>query len=113
MTLDALRAFGANVDEGMERCLHNEAFYLRLVKTSVSDPAFDALGAALRENDLGKAFDEAHKLKGMLANLSLTPILEPISKLTELLRNQTKGDYEKLYKTVLAKQAELKKVICE
>ena len=28
MTLESLRAFGANTDEGMGRCLNDEPFYL-------------------------------------------------------------------------------------
>ena len=31
MTIDSLKAFGANTAEGLARCMNNEAFYLRMV----------------------------------------------------------------------------------
>ena len=31
LTIDSLRAYGANVDDGMTRCMNNEAFYFRLI----------------------------------------------------------------------------------
>ena len=43
MTLDDLTAFGANVDEGLARCMNNEGFYLRLVESMKGSPEFDAL----------------------------------------------------------------------
>ena len=45
---DALRAWGANVDEGMVRCLNNEAFYLKLVQKSMQDPSFERLASSGR-----------------------------------------------------------------
>ena len=31
LTIEKLKAYGANVEEGMERCLNNEAIYFRLI----------------------------------------------------------------------------------
>ena len=31
LTLDALRAYGADVDDGLRRCMNMEAFYLKLL----------------------------------------------------------------------------------
>ena len=93
MTLDDLRAYGANVDEGLGRCMGNEEFYLRLVGMAKDEPGFDALEQAIAANDLDAAFEAAHSLKGVLANLALTPLLEPIEEITELLRAETQMDY--------------------
>ena len=43
LTLEKLRAFGANVEEGLQRCVNNETFYLKLVEKAIRDPAFDNL----------------------------------------------------------------------
>lgn len=96
LTLDALRAFGANVDEGLARCMNNEAFYLRLVKLSVSDANFARLNDAIAAWDLNAGFEAAHALKGVLANLSLTAVLTPVVEITELLRQRTETDYAPL-----------------
>ena len=37
MTLESLRAFGANTDEGMGRCLNDEPFYLEMVAMTLAD----------------------------------------------------------------------------
>lgn len=107
MNLEELRAFGADVDAGLARCMNSEALYLRLVGMAATDASFAALGESLKARDLGKAFEEAHKLKGVTGNLSLTPLYEPLSALTELLRRKADEDYEELYRTIADKAAEL------
>ena len=49
---------------------------------------------ALEKKDLNAAFDAAHALKGVLGNLSLTPLVEPTSEMTELLRAGKDEDYQ-------------------
>ena len=107
MTLDDLAAFGADVDEGLARCMGNEAFYLRMVDTLRADGGFDELQAALDGGDLQAAFEAAHALKGVLANLSLTPVYEPVHEITELLRAGTDTDYAALMAKIMAKRDEL------
>ena len=89
MTIDDLRNFGANVDEGLARCFGNESFYLRLVGMGLSDANFDRLKEAMAAKNTAAAFEAAHALKGSIGNLALTPLFNPISALTELLRGQT------------------------
>ena len=112
LTIDALNKFGANTQEGMGRCFGNEEFYLKLVKTVPAEPNFDNLSEALKSGDMDKAFEHAHALKGVLANLSLTPIYTPVAEITEKLRAGEKADYDTLLKEVLNKRDELK-AICE
>lgn len=108
LTLDTLRAFGANVDEGLGRCMKNEGFYLRMVRMSLADGNFEKLVQAAETNDLDAAFEAAHALKGVLANLALTPMSAAAGELTELLRNRTPGDYVPAAKKILALRDELK-----
>jgi len=96
LTIDALKAYGANVQEGLARCMNNEAFYLRLVKMGANDANFRKLSDALANRDLAAAFEAAHALKGVLANLALTPVLQPVVEATELLRARTDTDYAPL-----------------
>ena len=89
LTLDALRAYGANVDEGLARCINNESFYLRMAGMALADGHFDALKAALEAGDAPAAFSAAHALKGALGNVSLTPIYEPVCVLSDTLKGHT------------------------
>ncbi|MDO4806175.1 MAG: hypothetical protein Q4A07_02885 [Coriobacteriales bacterium] len=59
MTLDELRPFGADVDEGITRCLNNEDFYLQMVESIKDEEAFDSLEHAVAARDLDAAFDIA------------------------------------------------------
>ena len=92
-TIDNLREFGANVDEGLERSLDDEEFYLELIPTALDESYYKSIDDAVAANDLDAAFEAAHALKGVLANLALTPICEPVSEMTELFRAHTDADY--------------------
>ena len=76
--------------------MNNEAFYLRMVTLAVSDRSYEELKEAIEAKDLDRAFDRAHALKGVLGNVSLTNILEPVIEMTELLRKRTDTDYSEL-----------------
>ena len=88
MTLDALRAYGANTAEGMERCLNDEPFYLEMVAMTLADGNFEKLKTAMDAEDARAAFSAAHALKGSVGNVALTPVYEPLCALTELLRGK-------------------------
>ena len=53
----------------------------------------DRLKEAVEGGDLERGFELAHALKGVTANLSLTPVETPVQEITELLRNRTETDY--------------------
>ena len=108
LTTVSLRAFGANTEEGLARCLNNEAFYLRLVKLSAADRNFERLEEAIAAGDYKTSFEAAHALKGVLANLALTPLAQPVSEVTELLRNGIETDYAPYLKRIAEKRDELR-----
>lgn len=86
MTLESLKAYGANTAEGLARCLNNEAFYLKMVNLALADRNFDELRRAMDAGEAHAAFEAAHALKGSIGNVALTPIYQPACALTELLR---------------------------
>ncbi len=96
MTLDDLIAYGANVEEGLGRCMGNEGFYLRLVESVKQEKNFQALFDAVAAGDMEAGFRAAHALKGVLGNLAITPLYEPIVEITELLRAKTEMDYTEI-----------------
>ena len=93
ITIDNLRTFGADVAEGVRRCLDDEEFYIDLVKSTIPDERLTELEQYLAAKDFDKAFEVAHALKGMYGNISLIPIYKPISEMTELLREKKDVDY--------------------
>ena len=112
LSIAALQEFGTNTAEGVGRCFGNEEFYLNLVKTVPAETRFDELADAIEKGDLDAAFEHAHALKGVLTNLSLTPISEPVVEMTELLRVRKQMDYQPLMTQILEKR-DMLKTLCE
>lgn len=111
MTLEDLEKFGANTHDGMARCLNKEPFYLRLVGKSLEDKHFDQLGEAIASGDRNRIFDEAHALKGTMANLALIPILTPIAAISDSIRNNAEADIPALYGEAMKAREELMKLL--
>lgn len=101
ITIESLKNFGANTEEGLARCMGNEALYLKLVVVMLADKNFDKLKTAIESNNLDEAFEAAHALKGALGNLALTPMYDMVVKITEPLRNRTKMDYGEMVSELL------------
>ena len=112
LTIEQLNAFGANTAEGLSRCFGNETFYLRLVAMIPAEGNFDKLQSAVEAGDLTEAFEAAHALKGVVGNLSLTPLYDKICEITELLRAKIATDYAPLLGEVMAMRDALK-AMCE
>lgn len=81
-----LKEWGCDVDSAMGRCLNDEDFYCKLLKTVKNDPSFEELGHTLEEGNVTESFDLSHTLKGSLANVGLTPLYEHIVQIVEPLR---------------------------
>ena len=107
LTLDALKQFGADTDNGLSRCMGNEAFYFKLIGKVIDDSNFKILEDSVAAKDLDKAFEAAHSLKGVLGNLALTPIYEPVCEVTELLRAKQDVDYSEYLKKISDKRSVL------
>ena len=96
ITVKKLKELGCDTDKGLERCLGNEDFYLEFVPDALKKERYEKLEALIKNKDLDAAFETAHGLKGILTNLSLDPLTEPVSEMTELLRARTDTDYSGL-----------------
>ena len=110
MTIDDLISFGANVQDGLKRCLNNEGFYLRMVNKVPGDPNFQKLFDAMAAGDLAAGFEAAHAIKGAVSNLALTPLLTPVSELTEILRARQRTDCTALIEAIRSARNELEAI---
>ncbi|SCW50981.1 Hpt domain-containing protein [Ruminococcaceae bacterium YRB3002] len=109
-TIEELKAYGANTEAALSRLMGNETFYLALVPRIFEDKNFEVLSSAIAEGDLDKAFDAAHSLKGVLGNLELTPILQPMIEITELLRHRENVDYSPYLEEIFRQKEALEKI---
>lgn len=111
ITIEQLRTFGANTDEGLKRFMNMTEFYIKMVTKALSDNAAKKLAEAVNAKDYDKAFELAHAMKGVYGNLSLTPIYVPVCQITEHLRKKEDMDYSELVKVICDKTAELEAML--
>ena len=109
LSIETLRQYGADVDDGLKRCVNNEEFYLKLVKMFLADEKNDflKLDEALEKRDLKAAFEAAHTIKGTSANLALTPMYEVIAIVSDKLKAGEDIDYSNYMNTVHEQKAVL------
>lgn len=110
LTTDALKNFGVDIETGLARCMGNEALYLRLASSVVNEQGFEKLQSALAEKDYDAAFEAAHALKGVLGNLSITPLYDKTCEINELLRARTDMDYSELLNELMTLRDEYLKL---
>ncbi len=113
LTIEALQDYGANTADGLSRCLNNEGFYLGLVRRFAFEDKAEKLAAAVSSGNLEEAFSLAHNLKGSSGNLGLTPLYEPISKMTDELRARNEIDYSGYLTEIQKKLEELRELCCD
>ena len=107
LTLEKLKEFGADTAEGMGRCMNNEAFYLRMVNMALDDGVFERMRTAVEDGSVKEIFEAAHAMKGMLGNLSLTPLVMLSSEMTELARTGKEADYVALWDEIRTQREKL------
>lgn len=96
ITIEKLQAFGVDTIDALNRLMNNEELYLKLINKFICDEKFNKLKEAINSKDLKEAFSLSHALKGVIGNLSIIPLYEIISELTEHLRNNEDTDYTNL-----------------
>jgi len=89
--IDKLKKYGVDIELTLDRFLGDEDFYLECIEAFLDETIFDDLIKAINSGNYNNAFEHAHNLKGVLANLGLQKILTPTEELVEKLRE---NDYE-------------------
>lgn len=98
----AFEEYGGDYDSVMERFMSNEKMYIKIFNMLFQDDNLQKLSCAIECGDLDKAFEAAHTLKGVAANLGLTPYYQTICSIVEPLRSrEPRGDYPALYQNIL------------
>lgn len=106
---------GADFEDVFRR-LKSEERVRKFLGMLLRDESFSSLCAALDGKDYEAAFRAAHTLKGVLMNLSLTPLAEAASDLTEALRGRQENEdirpqFERLKKGYLEMQSAVSELV--
>lgn len=105
--LDALKEWGCDVDGALERFIGDMGLYEVCLKTVLSDKSFDGLGESLKSGEVKVAFDHAHTLKGVLANMGLTPMYDITVRIVEPLRGCNDENLFPIYEELLQAREKL------
>lgn len=97
-----LSCAGINTSDALKRFYGNANVYDKLLQSFLRDDSFAQMCAAIKDNNVEKAFSAAHSLKGVSGNLSFTKLYNDIKPLVEILRSGTLENTEALLNTVVA-----------
>lgn len=85
--LEALLApYGIDYDDALDRFGGNVALFKRLALKYPADTHYTSLVAALAADDFEEAYAQAHSLKGVAGNLSLTALYHAAAHVSDALR---------------------------
>ena len=84
--LTELQALGVNTQEALERLNNNSAFYIKMLGKFTGELENHEVMSYIESGDLEKAVTNAHTLKGLTGNLSLTPLYKAYTDIVAFLR---------------------------
>lgn len=98
--LQGLLEGGIDIEGIYHRLPGKDDLIIRLLKKFPEEQNYNFLVEAVEEKDYRKAFEAAHNLKGVAANMDMHPLLESMSLLVEKLREEEPGDISAEFEAV-------------
>lgn len=109
--VEKLLSLNVNIDETLERFVNNENLYFKCLGKFIDDNNYQTLKKAIEDKSVVDAFEAAHALKGVAANLGLSDLYKEVAVITEVFRSQSLDydsdnlaridiEYEKAIKTL-------------
>ena len=110
--IDKLTDSDCHVQEAMGRFLNNEEFYGKCFIKYINDKSFDELGEAIKAGDVKAAFGAAHDLKGISANMGITPVYNQVVDIVEDFRvGKIPDNALGVWEGIMAQREKMKKII--
>lgn len=83
---EKLLSLDVDLDETLERFVGNENLFFKCLNRFLDDTNYHQLLAAIDINDAKVAFEAAHALKGVAANLGFVNLYHEVSVITDVFR---------------------------
>ena len=94
---DRLKSAEVDVDGAIERFANKEERYIKYLKLFVNNKDFPELLKAIETEDVSRAFECCHSLKGVVGNMGFRKISASVFECTEILRRGSlEGVQEKI-----------------
>lgn len=84
--VEELKKYDVNVAEALERFMGNEAIYEKTLKKFPAAAESHTVEEYIKSGDIKTAIANAHTLKGVTGNLSITPLYTAYTEIVRLLR---------------------------
>ncbi len=108
---DMLKRRGVDVEKALERMKGNKEAYKAFLAEFFEDPDFVMLQESIEEGNVREAFDCAHGLKGMAANLGLDAVHAALSVLVEILRKGMLEGAAEAFEEVMEASRQVKELL--
>lgn len=105
--LTELQAFDVDVQDGLKRFVNNAALYEKMLKKFPAAAEDLPVLTHFESGNLETALANAHTLKGMTGNLSLSPLYKAYTDIVALLRADNPEEAKKLLISIIPAQEEL------
>ncbi len=109
--MEKLAVYGADIVGIQSRFMGDESFYEECIVTFLSNKHLPELEKNVLTKDYKHARENAHAIKGMAETLGLIPLVEKITKLMVLLRQENPSEIEELYHSFSTEFETFKKAI--
>jgi len=109
--LEELENYGVDINITLARFIEDEEFYIECLDTFKKEDNFEMLKKALDKKDYEDAFNIAHTIKGVVANLGITKLYDIVFKLVESLRSKDYTSVEKQYEESLKEYNNFLKIL--
>lgn len=94
--LDELRELDVNVDEALQRFMNKAELYEKMLKKLPPMMNGRQVLEAIDAGNIDGAIETAHTMKGVLGNLSVTPLYKAYTDIVALLRSNEPDEAKKI-----------------
>ena len=105
--LTELQTFNVDVQDGLKRFVNNAALYEKMLKKFPAAAEDLPVLTYFESGDLEKTLANAHTLKGMTGNLSLSPLYKAYTDVVALLRANNPEEAKKLLISIIPVQEDI------
>lgn len=109
--LEELQENGADITDGLCRMMNNSELYERLLKKLPSSISQQDVIPYLESGDIETATRNAHTIKGVTGNLSITPLYKAYTEIVNLLRAGKVDEAKTLYTDTIPVQEHFLQII--
>lgn len=109
--IEDIALLGADTDDGLTRFMGNSALYERMLKKLPGVIEANPVMTFVKSGDLDSALTNAHTIKGVVGNLSLSPLYDNYTKVVELFRGREPAKAEELLERTLEIQRQFMECI--